>query len=360
MCLRFVYLLVVSVLSWMRLARRPGAWKDAEILLLRHQLDILQRQQVRKPRLRWSDRALIAALAGVIPKARRPGLRLLVSPETVVRWHRDLLRRRWAAKSRAGRCGRPATQRDIRALVLRLAAENPGWGYRRIHGELAGLGIRIAPSTVWEILTKAGIDPAPRRTGPTWMQFLRSQAEAIIATDLFTVDLLNGAQLYCLAIVEHATRRVHVLGVTGHPTAVWVTQQARNLLMDLDDHTEKIKFLIRDRDSKFVAAFDAVFPSVGIQIIKSPVRAPRANAIMERWIGSCRREILDRTLVWNQAHLRRVLAEYEDHYNRHRPHRTLRQASPLTGLPEPANLDQFKVRRRDRLGGIIHEYSQVA
>jgi transposase InsO family protein len=192
------------------------------------------------------------------------------------------------------------------------------------------------------------------------MQFLRSQAEAIIATDFFTVDLLNGAQVYCLAIIEHATRRVHVLGVTGHPTAAWVTQQARNLLMDLDDHTEKIKFLIRDRDSKFVAAFDAVFQSVGIQIIKNPVRAPRANAIRERWIGSCRREILDRTLVWNQAHLRRVLNEYEDHYNRHRPHRSLRQASPLTGLPEPANLDQFKVRRRDRLGGIIHEYSQVA
>jgi transposase InsO family protein len=233
-------------------------------------------------------------------------------------------------------------------------------GYRRIHGELAGLGIRIAPSTVWEILTKAGIDPASRRTGPTWAQFLRSQAEAIIATDFFTVDLLNGAQVYCLAVIEHATRRVHVLGVTDHPTAAWVTQQAQNLLMDLDDHAEKIKFLIRDRDSKFVAAFHAVFHSAGIRILRSPVRAPRANAIMERWIGSCRREILDRTLVWNQAHLRLVLAEYKDHHNRYRPHRTLGQASPLTKLPEPANLDQFKVRRRDRLSGIIHEYSQVA
>jgi putative transposase len=166
--------------------------------------------------------------------------------------------------------------------------------------------------------------------------------------------------VYCLAVIEHATRRVHVLGVTGNPTAAWVTQQARNLLMDLDDHAENIKFLIRDRDSKFVAAFDAVFHSAGIRILRSPVRAPRANAIMERWIGSCRREILDRTLVWNQAHLRRVLTEYEDHYNRSRPHRTLGQASPLTKLPEPANLDQFKVRRGDRLGGIIHEYSQVA
>jgi transposase len=181
MCLRFVYVLVIGVLSWLRLAQE--AWKDAEILLLRHQLGVLQRQQVRRPRLTWADRALIAALAGVIPKAQRVGLRLLVTPETVVRWHRDLLRRRWAAKSRAGRSGRPATRRDIRRLVLRLAKENPAWGYRRIHGELAGLGIRIAPSTIWEILTKAGIDPAPRRTGPTWAQFLRSQAEAIIATD---------------------------------------------------------------------------------------------------------------------------------------------------------------------------------
>jgi transposase InsO family protein len=360
MCLRLVYLLIVNAFSWMRLAGREGAWKDAEIMLLRHQLAVLQRQQTRRPRLTWADRALIAALATVIPRARRAGLRLLVTPDTVLRWHRDLLRRRWAAKSRAGRSGRPATRRDIRGLVLRLAGENPGWGYRRIQGELAGLGIRIAPSTVWEILTKAGIDPAPRRTGPTWAQFLRAQAEAIIATDFFTVDLLNGAQVYCLAVIEHASRRVHVLGVTGNPTAAWVTQQARNLLMDLDYHAEKIKFLIRDRDSKFVAAFDAVFQSVGIRIIKSPVRAPRANAIMERWVGSCRREILDRTLVWNQAYLRLALAEYEDHYNRYRPHRTLGQASPLTKLPEPTNLDQLEIRRRDRLGGVIHEYSQVA
>jgi hypothetical protein len=165
---------------------------------------------------------------------------------------------------------------------------------------------------VWEILTKAGIEPAPRRTGPTWAQFLRSQAEAIIATDFFTVDLLNGAQVYCLAVIEHATRQIHILGATTNPTAAWVTQQARNLLMDLDGRAETIKFLIRDRDSKFVAAFDAVFHSVGIRIIKTPVQAPRANAIMERWVGSCRREILDRTLVWNLPHLRRVLAEYED------------------------------------------------
>jgi putative transposase len=360
MCLRFVYLLVVGVFSWLRLAGREASWKDAEILLLRHQLGVLQRQQVRKPRLTWADRGLIAALTSVIPKPQRAGLRLLVTPDTTLRWHRDLLRRRWAAKCRAGRSGRPATRRDIRRLVLRLAGESPAWGYRRIHGELAGLGVRIAPSTVWEILTKAGIDPAPRRTGPTWAQFLRSQAEAIIAADFFTVDLLNGAKVYCLAVIEHASRRIHVLGATANPSASWVTQRARNLMMDLDGHAETIKFLLRDRDAKFVAAFDAVFQCTGIRVIKTPVQAPRANAIMERWIGSCRREVLDRTLVWNLSHLRRILAEYEDHYNRHRPHRALHQASPLKALPEPTDLDQLKVRRRDRLGGILHEYAQVA
>jgi putative transposase len=299
MCLRFVYLLVSAVFSWLRLVTRESAWKDAEILVLRHQLAVLQRQQAHRPRLTWADRALIASLIGVIPKVRRAGLRLLVTPETVLRWHRDLLRRRWAAKSHAGRGGRPATRRDVRGLVLGLAKENPSWGYRRIHGELAGLGVRVAPSTVWEILSKAGIDPAPRRSGPTWAQFLRSQAEALIATDFFTVDLLNGAQVYCLAVIEHTTRRIHILGCTGNPTGAWVTQQARNLLMDLDDHTEKIKFLIRDRDCKFTAAFDAVLQSADIRSIRTPIRAPRANAIMERWIGSIRREILDRTLIWN-------------------------------------------------------------
>jgi transposase InsO family protein len=216
------------------------------------------------------------------------------------------------------------------------------------------------PSTVWKILTRAGIDPAPRRAGRTWAQFLRSQAEAIIAADFFTVDLLNGAQVHCLAVVEHATRRVRIIGCTAHPTAAWVTQQARNLLIDLDGRAETIKFLLRDRDAKFAAAFDAVLQSVGIRTIKTPVRAPRANAVMERWIGSCRGEILDRTLIWNLPHLRRVLAEYEDHYNRHRPHRTRQHASPLRGLPEPANLDHLNVQRRDRLGGIINEYTQVA
>jgi putative transposase len=181
MCLRFVFLLITRVAAWLRLSRREDAWKTAEILILRHQVAVLQRRQPCRLKLNWADRALIAALIGLIPKARRQGLRLLVTPDTIVRWHRDIVRRRWAARSMRGRTGRPTTRRNIQALVRRLARENPEWGYRRIHGELAGLGINVAASTVWEILRASGLDPAWRRTGPTWSQFLRSQAEAILA-----------------------------------------------------------------------------------------------------------------------------------------------------------------------------------
>ena len=289
------------------------AWKTAEILILRHQLAVLQRRQPRRPNLNWADRALLATLLGVIPKARRHGLRLLVTPDTILRWHRDIVRRRWAARSMRGRTGRPATRRNIRALVLRLARENPGWGYRRIHGELAGLGVKVAASTVWEILKASGIDPAPRRTGPTWSQFLRSQAEAILACDFFTADLLDGTQAYVLAVIEHATRRIRILGVTLHPTGEWTAQQARNLVMDLGEQAHRVKFMIRDRGSNFTAAFDAVLADAGIRTVLCNVRTPRMNAIAERWIGGCRRELLDRTLIWNQAHLRRILREYETH-----------------------------------------------
>src|ERR1017187_9522350 len=232
MCLRFVFLLATRLAAWLRLSRREETWKTAEILILRHQVAVLQRRQPRRPMLTWADRALLAALPGVIPKARRHGLRLLVTPDTIVRWHRDIVRRRQAARSMRGRTGRAATRQTIRALALRLARDNPEWGYRRIHGELAGLGVRVSASTVWEILKKAGIDPALRRTGPTWAQFLRSQADAILACDFFTVDLPGGTQACVLAVMEHATRRIRILGVTLHPTGAWTAQQARHLLMD--------------------------------------------------------------------------------------------------------------------------------
>jgi putative transposase len=220
MCLRFAFLLITRVASWLRLSRRQEAWKTAEILILRHQLAVLQRRQPRHPHLTWADRALIAALLGVIPKARRHGLRLLVTPDTMVRWHRDIIRRRQAARSKRGRTGRPATRQNIKALVLRLARENSGWGYRRIHGELAGLGVKVAAPAVWEILRASGTGPARRRTGPTWSEFLRSQADAILASDFFAADLPGGTQAYVLAVIEHASRRIRVLGVTQHPTGV--------------------------------------------------------------------------------------------------------------------------------------------
>ena len=286
-------------------------------------------------------------------------MRLLVTPDTILRWHRDLVRRRWAARSRRGRTGRPATGRNIRALVLRLARENPEWGYRRICGELAGLGVKVAASTVWEFLKKAGIDPAPRRSGPTWSQFLRSQAEAILACDFFSVGLLDGTQAYVLAVIEHATRRIRVLGVTLHPTGAWTTQQARNLIMDLGDQTDRVRFMIRDRGSNFTTAFDAVLADAGIRTVLCKVRTPRMNAIAERWIGGCRRELLDRTLIWNQAHLRQILRQYETHHNQHRPHRFLHGAAPLKPLPEPVNLDQYRVRKHAHVGGLINEYRLV-
>ena len=254
----------------------------------------------------------------------------------------------------------PATRRNIKALVLRLARENSGWGYRRIHGELAGLGVKVAASTVWEILRASGIDPTRRRTGPTWSEFLRSQADAILASDFFTADLLDGTQAYVLAVIEHASRRIRVLGVTQHPTGEWTRQQARNLLMDLGEQAHRVKFMIRDRGSNFTAGFNAVLANAGIRTVLCNIRTPRMNAIAERWIGGCRRELLDRTLIWNQAHLRQILRDYETHHNQHRPHRSLRGAAPLKPLPEPADLGQCRVRKQARVGGLINEYRLVA
>jgi hypothetical protein len=242
--------------------------------------------------------------------------------------------------------------------VLRLAAENPDWGYRHIAGQIAGLGRKVSPATVWAILKKAGFDPAPRRSDPTWAQFLKAQASGILACDFFSAETVMLAR-HCFAVVDHATRQVHVLGVTANPTAAWVAQQARNLMLDLGDRAGDFRFLIRDRDSKFTRLFDEVFTTEGIRVVLTAPQAPRMNAIMERWVGSVRRELLDRILIMNERHLRTVLAEYETYFNTHRPHRTLSQASPLRALPDPVDAD-IKVTRRDRLGGLLHEYAQVA
>jgi putative transposase len=355
--LRIAYLTVLRVFGWLALLARSDCAKDAEIRILRHQVAVLQRQ-VKTPGLSRADRAVLAALARLLPGSQLRQLRLIVSPRTVLRWHADLVRRRWTFPRRAP--GRPRTGRSVRALVLEMARDNPSWGYRRIHGELAGLGHKLAPSTVWQILKDAGIDPAPQRSGQTWRAFLEAQAKTILAADFFHVDTVFLRRLYVLFFIEHGTRRVYLAGITVHPTSAWVIQQARNLLMNFEDQADGLKFLIRDRDAKFTAAFDAVFTAAGVRIIKTPVRAPRANAIAERWIASARRECLDRMLIRGERHLRLVLGEYIDHYDTHRPHRTLQQSPPAGRTYPPAPSANVRVLRRDRLGGLIREYSQVA
>lgn len=362
MLLRLPYLAVSTVFSLISLLTMSDRAKDLEILALRHQLAVLQRQ-VDKPQLTWPDRAILAALLHRLPRARLRQFHLIVSPDTLLRWHRDLLRRRHAKASRPKHPGRPRTVRSVRALVLRLVRENPEWGYRRVHGELAALGIKVAASTVWSILKEHRIPPAPDRQHTTWAAFLRSQAEAILAADFFETKTLSGATLTVLAVIEHATRRVRILGVTAQPSAAWVTQLARNLAMDRQEAGAKIKYLIRDRDARYPTAFDAVLAEEGIEVVQTGVRMPRMNAIMERWIRSCRTELLDRTLVWDQAHLLHALREYEDFYNEHCFYRTLAGAAPLRPLPEPLEPDRLvhlDVRRRNRLGGILHEYQHAA
>jgi len=296
--LKLIFLIVTGVVSLLGLSRREAWWKDAEILILRHQLAVAQREQARAhARLTWPDRAWLTLLAGTLPIERPAAMRLFVTPATILRWHRDILRWRWVRMSRRGRTGRPRTCRNVRSVVLRLARENESWGYRRIHGELAALGVTVAPSTVWQILKDAGIDPAPRRDGPEWSEFLRSQAQVILALDFFTADLLNGTKVYVLAVIEHGSRRIRVLGVTGHPVQSWVVQQARNLLMDLDDAGTRAKFVLHDRDTSFTEAFDAVFQTAGIRVVRSarvrgllqhPPAAPcpepgRTDASPDRW-----------------------------------------------------------------------------
>jgi transposase len=356
--LSFLYWSLRRLLELVVLRFRSEREKEIEILLLRHQLRVLERQLAR-PQPTQADRALLAAFSRVVPRHawRRSAF---VTPATLLRWHRAVVARRWTYPRRGP--GRPSTTAEVRALVVRLARENPGWGYRRIQGELAGLGVKLAASTVWAILKEAEIEPAPKRMQTSWSDFLRQQAASILECDFLTVDTMFLRRFYVLFFVELATRRVWLAGITTNPDGRWVAQQARNLLMTLDDEDVRPRFLVRDRDSKFSRDFDEVFRSQGMRVIKAPVRAPKARAHGERWVGTVRRECLDRILIVGRRHLQHVLTAYVAHYNEHRPHRALHQRPPLRKSPrgdeQPIDLD--RVRRRDLLGGLIHEYQLAA
>jgi putative transposase len=348
------YLAFRCLLQFVLLRPRSEGFKELEIVVLRHELSVLRRQAGR-PQLRPSDRLLLAAASRLLPRSRWGSF--VVTPATLLRWHRRLVARRWTYSSLIGR---PPVGGEIRELVLRLARENPRWGYQRIAGEINGLGLKVSATTVRKILREDGMGPAGERSGLSWRTFLRQQARSMLAVDFFTVETISLQRLYVLFFIELCSRRVHLAGCTANPTGAWVTQQARQFAWRLQEQPSRFRFLIRDRDAKFTRSFDGVFASEGIEIVKTPVRAPKANAIAERFIGTARRECLDWLLILNRRHLEHVLRVFVEHYNAHRPHRSLNLTPPIATDHERPRASSRDVKRRDRLGGLIHEYSYAA
>jgi transposase InsO family protein len=349
-------LIVRRLFGALGLGRWPDA-RDIEIAVLRHQLSVLARQ-VARPRYTPTDRMVLAWLAKLLPRDRWRVF--LVTPATLLRWHRELVARRWTYPA-IGRGQRSLPAATVE-LVLQLARENPRWGYLRIVGEAGKLGVIVSATSVRSILRRHHLGPAPRRGGPSWVDFLRAQAAGTLATDFFTVETVGLTRLYVLFFLEVDRRRVHLAGITAHPDGAWVTQQARNLLMGLGERAEGFRFLIRDRDAKFSGCFDSVFTGAGLSVVKIPPRAPRANAYAERWVRSVRTECLDWILIFNQAHLHRVLSAYLAHYNIARPHRglNLEVPVPLPGTDHRARAGNGAIERLDVLGGLIHEYRRAA
>lgn len=355
--LRVICLAFVRILGLLLLLSRAQGAKDVELLALRHEVAVPRRQLGTRPRLSWSDRAILDALARHFPVPLRRTR--LVTPGTLLTWHRRLVRWKWRQKP--ARTGRPPIPEQLTGLVLRLARENSSWGCTRIQGELRRLGHRVGASTIRRVVRSAGLDPAARRSGdaPIWREFLRAQASGLLAADFFHVDTVTLTRLYVFFVMEVGTRTVHVLGVTAHPTATWAAQLARNLLSDLGERATGFRYLLRDRDAKYTDAFDAIFTSENISILKSAPQAPKMNAHAERFIRSVRAECTDRILIYNEQHARRVLAEYAEHYNSARPHRALQLRAPADDpnvIPFPVQ----HVQRHDVLGGLIHAYSDAA
>jgi transposase InsO family protein len=354
-----LYVVVCRLLEFVVLLARRDRAKELEIVVLRHELSILRRQ-VGRPRFETHDRVLLAAFSRMLP--RRSWAAFSVRPETLLAWHRRLVARRWTYAHR--RPGRPPIGCDVRELILRLARENSSWGYLRIAGELRKLGIGVSASSVRNILARAGLPPAPRREAQSWRSFLRAHGDSILACDFFTVDTVWLRRLYVLAFISIGSRRVEYFAITRKPNTAWMLQQARNLLMELDDHHQQARFLIHDRDAKFPRAFDALLGSANITVIRTPARAPNANAHMERWVGTVRRECLDRLLILGRRQLAHVLRVYVKHYNARRPHRALDLSQPDSKIRPPSATGtaahRLQVSRSDLLGGLIHEYELAA